>query len=80
MVSSCKQHNYTPYINYHKLAQNIKNNTLLLQDIQRFSEKHSVKMGKIQKKIQALYKKYMDKGHVKEKQLKIDNFLVIKLH
>ena len=22
----------------------------------------------------------MDKGHVKEKQLKIDNFLVIKLH
>ena len=37
-------------------------------------------MGKIQKKIQTFYKKYMDKGHVKEKQLKIDNFLVIKLH
>ena len=37
-------------------------------------------MGKIQKKIQTFYKKYMDKGHVKEKQLKFDNFLVIKLH
>ena len=46
LVSSGKQRNYTPYINYHKWAQNIKNNTLLLQDIQRFSEKHSEKWGK----------------------------------
>ena len=29
-------------------------------------------MGKIQKKIQTFYKKYMDKGHVKENQL-VDN-------
>ena len=37
-------------------------------------------MGKIQKRYRHFIKIYMDKGHVKEKQLKIDNFLVIKLH
>ena len=68
LITSGKQHNYRLYINYHKWTRNIKNNILLLQGFRKHSEK--------------TMRTFLDTdrdniGYVKEKQLEIENFLVI---